>query len=113
MRYAPAWIYVGSALCRHKFRPSVTGIKNRQMQLHLPAYSAKLLVDGNDLIAAGAYAEQANRTADDFLQLLDIVLYIDRKLVKRLALGDVLGEAVELLIDRSAGNSVMRSPLKS
>ena len=61
-----------------------------------------LLGDVDDLIAARTYAQQLHRTADNLLQLLDVALYLLRQLIKGLAAGDVLGESVELLINRLA-----------
>ena len=56
----------------------------------------------HDLIACRADAEHGDRALDDALELLDICLNGRGQLVEGAAVRDVLGEAVEFLINRLA-----------
>ena len=60
----------------------------------------------HDLIACRANAEHGDRALDDALKLFDVVLNVHRQLLEGTAVRNILGEAVELLVNRLAVNEV-------
>ena len=83
------------------------GHRKRDCPQAVPCFfTRKSDMNFHDLIACRADAEHGDRALDDALELLDICLNGRGQLVEGAAVRDVLGKAVEFLIDRLAVNEI-------
>ena len=62
--------------------------------------SVEQVVTHDDLLAAGADADAGDAAADELLEAPDVGLACRGQLVEGAAAGDVLGPAVQVLVDR-------------